>query len=174
MLAKKGEPTNFTIAPQNLVAFARYRLGNKYLRGPGADIDVANFGAAQQKVLRTAIQNAVKEGRNFIKYSDYPTMGNGNKVTAFYKGARTKQNILSLLTKSFTDPVFEMFTTTGVFSFEKLGGGRFRIIEDEYNFDKSKSRNRDNPLDAYSEMVYAGQDISEEGDGYSFSVSGTL
>jgi len=163
------------LVPENILAFAKYKLGNMFKSGKGQDIDVANFGTEQKEVLKTAMKNAVEDGRNYIKYSDYPNMANGKKVIEFYKGARADRNIIDLLKESFTDPVFEMFTTTGVFKFEQLNNGKFKIIDDLYDFDKSKSRkeDRENPRDTYAKLVYSSQDISEN-QKYNFYVKGTI
>ena len=121
------------------------------------------------------MQNAVKDGRTFIKYSDYPDMANGKKVEDFYKGARVERDIVDLVVESFADPVFEMFTTTGVFNFEPLGNNKFRIKPDKYDFDKSKStkKQRENPKDSYSKLVFASQDISDS-QTYNFFIKGVI
>ena len=163
------------ILPQNILTFAKYKIGNTIFKGKGKDIDVASFGKEQKDVLKTAMQNAVKEGRTFIKYSDYPNMANGKKVEDFYKGARAERDILDLVVESFTDPVFEMFTTTGVFNFEPLENNKFRIKPDKYDFDKSKStkKQRENPQDSYSKLVFASQDISDS-QTYNFFIKGVI
>ena len=163
------------ILPQNILTFAKYKIGNTIFKGKGKDIDVASFGKEQKDVLKTAMQNAVKDGRTFIKYSDYPNMANGKKVEDFYKGARAERDIVDLVVESFADPVFEMFTTTGVFNFEPLGNNKFRIKPDKYDFDKSKStkKQRENPQDSYSKLVFASQDISDS-QTYNFFIQGVI
>ena len=109
-----------------------------------------------------------------VTLSDETYAGLLIKVEEFYRGARRKNDIIDLIKKSFDDPTFEMFTATGVFNFEKLPGGKFKILGDEYNFDKSKSlKDRSKPMDAYSRAVYDAQDISEGG-GYTFYVKGVI
>ena len=59
----------------------------------------------------------------------------------------------------------------------KLPGmdGEFEILKDSYNFDKEKSggANRETPLDNYSRLVYAGQDISDD-EKYTFYFAGKI
>ena len=102
-------------------------------------------------------------------------MENGERPANFYKGKRKDRSLIDLAIESFKDPVFEMFTTLGVFNFEALPDGGFRISDDPYDFAKGKSRPKDrkNPKDEYSKLVYRGQDISED-QRYKFNVSGTI
>jgi len=120
------------------------------------------------------MENASKDGRDYIKYSDYPEMKGGENVNDFYRQKRKDNGLLDLARASFTDPVFEMFTTVGVFSFNKKGK-RYTILPDKYDFDKSKSGgdNRPEAKDSYSSLTYLGQDISED-QSYSFNIQGVI
>ena len=171
---KGMQPAN--LLPQNIMAYAKYVAGNKLgLEGSGKDIDVAKFGTKQKEVLKQAMKNAVKDGRNYIKYSDYPNMKTGERPDKFYKASRSARSLVDLVKESFTDPVFEMFTTTGVFSFKQLPNGKFEIIPDVYDFDKSKSggKNRKEAIDSYGSLTQQAQDISEN-QTYHFNVKGTI
>ena len=162
--------------PENIKALVRFNVGNQLGLGSGsADIDVSNFDKDSQNVLRQAMDNATNAGRSYIKYSDYPDMRSGESVPDFYRGARKKRSLWDLGIESFVDPVLEMFTTTGVFNFKLLPGGGYEILPDHYGFSKGKSRPEDRrePMDDYSELVYRGQDVSED-QAYSFNVSGKI
>ena len=168
------EPSNFL--PENIMAYAKYMVGNKLgLDSEGSDIDVAKFGASQKEVLKKAMQNADKAGRDYIKYSDYPEMKSGERPEQFYKAKRSERSMMDLIKESFTDPVFEMFTTTGVFNFKKLSNDSFEILPDTYDFDKSKSggKNRKEAIDSYGSLTQNAQDMSEK-QTYHFNVKGKI
>jgi len=143
------EEDDTSYIPENISAFGKFIAGNVLgaLTGrediQGADIDIAKFGGPQQDVLRAAMQNATKAGRNHTIYADYPKMKNGERPANFYKGKREDRSLIDLAIASFRDPVFEMFTTLGVFEFEALPDGEFRISDDPYDFAKGKSRPED-------------------------------
>jgi hypothetical protein len=166
------------VVPENALLYVRYMLGNKLgLDSKGADVRVEKFGTEQQDVLRAAIENAMKEGRTSIKYSDYPDMGNGERPDQFYKAKRNNQSYVDLAVTSLKDPVFEMFTTTGVFNFKNLGEGKYEILPDKYDFEKAKSggKNRKEAIDDYGKLTHAAQDISEDpSKKYTFNVRGVL
>jgi LysM repeat protein len=168
---------NITLIPTNAKAFGKFLLGN-LLGGSseGSDIDVANLGARQQQVLKDAMTNAQKAGRNYVTYRDYPTMADGQSVNDFYRQKRQDANLVDLAKASFTDPVFEMFTSLGAFNFKPTEEGKFEILPDRYDFDKSKSKaeQRLNPKDDYAKLTYLGQDISEDPDAYGFNFKGTI
>jgi LysM repeat protein len=168
---------NITLIPTNARAFGKFLLGN-LLGGSseGSDIDVASLGAPQQKVLKDAMTNAQKAGRSYVTYRDYPTMADGQSVNDFYRQKRQDANIVDLAKASFTDPVFEMFTSLGAFNFKPTEEGKFEILPDRYDFDKSKSKaeQRLNPKDDYAKLTYLGQDISEDPDAYGFNFKGTI
>ena len=168
---------NITLIPTNAKAFGKFLLGN-LLGGSseGSDIDVASLGAPQKKVLKDAMTNAQKAGRSYVTYRDYPTMADGQSVNDFYRQKRQDANIIDLAKASFTDPVFEMFTSLGAFNFRPTEEGKFEILPDRYDFDKSKSKaeERLNPKDDYAKLTYLGQDISEDPDAYGFNFKGTI
>ena len=168
------ETSNFL--PENIMAYAKYVVGNKLgLDAEGSDIDVAKFGTSQKEVLKQAMQNADKAGRDYIKYSDYPEMKSGERPEQFYKAKRSERSMMDLVKESFTDPVFEMFTTTGVFNFKKLSNGSFEILPDTYDFDKSKSggKDRKEAMDSYGSLTQNAQDMSEK-QTYHFNVKGKI
>ena len=166
------------IIPENALLYVRYMLGNKLgLDAQGSDVRVERFGTKQQDVLKATIENAIKGGRTSIKYSDYPDMKNGERPDQFYKAKRNKQSYVDLAVTSLKDPVFEMFTTTGVFNFRNLGEGKYEILPDKYDFDKSKSggNNRKEAIDNYGKLTHAAQDISADpSKRYTFNVRGVL
>jgi len=173
---RKEKSSTGSFIPENAKAFGRFLAGNVMgLGDKGSDIDVSEFGAAQKKVLRTAMQNAGKDGRTSVTYKDYPRMKDGQIVADFYRKKRGDQGYFDLARASFSDPVFEMFTTLGAFSFKKLDGERFEILPDRYDFDKSKSggKNRPKAKDSYGSLTYLGQDVSE-GQSYAFNVKGII
>ena len=166
-----------TLIPTNAKAFGKFLLGNVLgLQADGADIDVGTLGQAQQTVLKNAMLNARKAGRTYVTYKDYPTMADGQSVNDFYRQKRADTNVYDLAKASFTDPVFEMFTSLGAFNFKETPDGQFEILPDRYDFDKSKStaRGRANPKDDYSKLTYLGQDISEDEDAYGFNFKGRI
>jgi murein DD-endopeptidase MepM/ murein hydrolase activator NlpD len=172
---KKG--TGITLIPTNAKAFGKFLLGNVLgLQRDGADIDVGSLGQQQQTVLKNAMLNAKKDGRSYVTYKDYPTMADGQAVNDFYKQKRADTNVYDLAKASFTDPVFEMFTSLGAFNFKETPEGQFEVLPDRYDFDKSKStaRGRANPKDDYSKLTYLGQDISEDEDAYGFNFKGRI
>lgn len=169
------QSTSSSFIPENAKAFGRFLAGNIFgSEKKGDDIDVASFGEDQKKVLKTAMRNASRDGRSYITYSDYPEMKGGENVNDFYQKKREDNGLFDLARASFTDPVFEMFTTLGVFSFDKKGDN-YTILPDKYDFDKSKSGgdNRPEAKDSYSSLTYLGQDISED-QSYSFNIRGVI
>ena len=69
-VSKQG--SSFSVIPENAKAFGKFLAGNLLGLGEkGGDIDVSDFGKEQKKVLRVAMENASKDGRDYIKYSDY-------------------------------------------------------------------------------------------------------
>ena len=169
------QSTSSSFIPENARAFGKFLAGNIFgLEKKGADIDVSTFGEEQKKVLKTAMSNASRDGRNYITYSDYPKMESGENVNDFYNKKREDKGLFDLARASFTDPVFEMFTTLGVFSFDKKGDN-YAILPDKYDFDKAKSGgdNRPEAKDSYSSLTYLGQDLSED-QSYSFNVKGVI
>tara|TARA_B100001939_G_scaffold265612_1_gene232929 strand:- start:92 stop:2068 length:1977 start_codon:yes stop_codon:yes gene_type:complete len=171
------EKSSFTLIPTNAKAFTRFLLGNFLgLSTEGRDIDVSTLGEEQQTVLKNAMVNARKDGRDYVTYKDYPKMADGQVVDDFYRQKRSETNIFDLAKASFTDPVFEMFTSLGAFNFREMPSGEFEVLPDRYDFDKSKStaRDRANPKDDYSKLTYLGQDISEDEDAYGFNFKGRI
>ena len=171
------EKSSFTLIPTNAKAFTRFLLGNFLgLSTEGRDIDVSTLGEEQQTVLKNAMMNARKDGRDYVTYKDYPKMADGQVVDDFYRQKRSETNIFDLAKASFTDPVFEMFTSLGAFNFREMPSGEFEVLPDRYDFDKSKStaRGRANPKDDYSKLTYLGQDISEDEDAYGFNFKGRI
>ena len=163
--------TNTSLLPENALAFAKFYAGNALgLEGSGTDIDVKNFGTKQQEVLRQAIINAIKNNRDHITYSDYPDMLSGERPDEFYKAKREDRSLTDIVKESLLDPVFEMFTTTGVFKFEVLKDGKFNIIPDKYDFNASKNR-KGKAKDAYGSLVHSAQDTAQT---YTFNVKGKL
>ena len=166
------------VVPENALLYVRYMLGNKLgLDSQGTDVRVEKFGTEQQDVLRAAVENAIKDGRTSIKYSDYPDMRNGERPDQFYKAKRNNKSYVDLAVTSLKDPVFEMFTTTGVFNFKNLGEGKYEIIPDKYDFEKAKSggENRKEAIDDYGKLTHAAQDISADpSKKYTFNVRGVL
>lgn len=168
------EEDSGSIIPENIFAFAKFYVGNLIgLEGAGADVDVAKFGTAQKSVLKQAMQNAQKEGRSYIKYSDYPDMASGDRPDNFYRAKREDRSLLDLVKESAKDPVFEMFTTTGVFNFEANEDGSYTILPDKYDFNKSKSggKDRKEAKDKYGALTHAAQDLAQS---YTFSVKGKI
>lgn len=166
------------VIPENALLYTRYMLGNKLgLDMQSPDVRVEKFGTEQQDVLRTAIENAIKAGRTSVKYSDFPDMKSGERPERFYKAQRENQSLVDLAVTSLTDPVFEMFTTIGVFNFKDLGEGKYEILPDKYDFDRAKSggENRKEAMDAYGKLTHAAQDISADPDKrYTFNIRGVL
>ena len=66
-----------------------------------------------------------------------------------------------------------MFTTTGAFNFKSLPNNTFEILNDPYNFDKSKSggADRKEAIDKYGELTHLAQDIPQT---YIFNVKGKI
>lgn len=169
------QSTSSSFIPKNALAFGKFLAGNIFgLEQKGDDIDVSTFGEEQKKVLKTAMRNAARKGRTYITYSDYPKMKSGENVNDFYNKKRKDKGLFDLARASFTDPVFEMFTTLGVFSFDKKGD-KYVILPDKYDFDKAKSGgdNRPKAKDSYSSLTYLGQDLSED-QSYSFNIKGVI
>jgi len=163
--------------PTNARAFGKFLLGNLLgMESKGEDIDVGSLGKKQQEVLKQAMANAEKKGRKYVTYDDYPTMADGQAVNDFYNQKRRDTNLVDLAKASFTDPVFEMFTSLGAFNFTKDSDGNYEVLPDRYDFDKSKStaQDRANPKDDYSKLTYLGQDISEDEDAYGFNFKGRI
>jgi LysM repeat protein len=163
--------------PTNARAFGKFLLGNIFgSESRGEDIDVGSLGEEQQKVLKQAMINAEKKGRAYVTYDDYPTMADGQAVNDFYNQKRKDTDLIDLAKASFTDPVFEMFTSLGAFNFTKDSKGNFEVLPDKYDFDKSKStaEDRAKPKDDYSRLTYLGQDISENKDAYGFNFKGRI
>jgi LysM repeat protein len=163
--------TNTSLLPENALAFAKFYAGNSLgLEGAGKDIDVKNFGTKQQDVLRQAMLNAAKDNRDYITYSDYPDMASGERPDEFYRAKRKDRSLTDIVKESLLDPVFEMFTTTGVFKFETLKDGKFNIIPDQYDFNASKNR-KGKAKDEYGSLVHSAQDMAQT---YTFNVKGKL
>ena len=165
------------IIPENLRTYASFKAGNAVTDLLGidiqaSDIDVANFGEDQKEVLRQTVSNARADGRNYITYEDYPPMATGDKPHEYYRGAREERSNLDLIRESFSDPVFEMFTTLGVFNFKDQPDGGFEILADAYDFNASKSPKNSVAMDSYSQAVYDAQDIGDQS--YRFNVSGIV
>jgi len=170
--------SSFSTVPENAKAYGKFLLGTVLgVGGEDPDIDVAGFGEEQKKVLKTAMENASKAGRSYIKYTDYPKMKGGETVNNFYRQKRESNGLYELAKASFTDPVFEMFTTVGVFSFNKEGE-RYTILPDKYDFDKNKNKggvdNRAPPRDMYARLTHLGQNISGENPDFSFNIYGVI
>jgi LysM repeat protein len=171
------EQTVSNAIPTNARAFGKFLLGNLLgMEAKGEDIDVGSLGKKQQEVLKQAMANAEKKGRKYVTYDDYPTMADGQAVNDFYNQKRQDTNFVDLAKASFTDPVFEMFTSLGAFNFTKDSDGNYEVLPDRYDFDKSKStaQGRANPKDDYSKLTYLGQDISEDEDAYGFNFKGRI
>jgi LysM repeat protein len=171
------ERTVSNTIPTNARAFGKFLLGNLLgLESKGGDIDVGSLGKEQQEVLKQAMANAEKKGRKYVTYDDYPTMADGQAVNDFYNQKRQDTNLVDLAKASFTDPVFEMFTSLGAFNFTKDSGGNYEVLPDRYDFNKSKStaQDRANPKDDYSKLTYLGQDISEDENAYGFNFKGRI
>ena len=100
-------------------------------------------------------------------------MATGDKPHEYYRGAREERSNLDLIRESFSDPVFEMFTTLGVFNFKDQPDGGFEILADAYDFNASKSPKNRVAMDSYSQAVYDAQDISGD-QSYRFNVSGIV
>ena len=167
----------FKIIPANAVAFARFNLGNKITNALGievasqTDMNLSLLDEPAKDVLREAVANARKAGRNYVEYKDYPAMASGERPEKFYSGKRSARNYFDLYVESATDPVFEMFTSVGGFRFQDSPDGGFVIPNDPYDFDRSKSPKSRKAKDDYSKAVYAAQDIDQT---YRFSLSGTI
>jgi len=166
----------FKPLPQNAVAFARYILGNAItntlgIQVKGSDIDLGDLGEGAKNVLRSAVESARKDGRNYVEYRDYPTMASGERPEQFWKAKREERDLFDLYVESATDPVLEMFTSVGGFKFKNRDDGGFEIPNDPYDFDKSKSKKDRKVKDTYSKLTYMGQDASG---GYSFSLKGVI
>lgn len=167
----------FKILPANGVAYARFILGNKITEMLGAeyasqvDMNLSLLDDGAKDVLREAVANARKSGRNYVEYKDYPTMASGERPENFYRGKRAERDFWELYTESATDPVLEMFTSVGGFRFQDSPDGGFIIPNDPYDFDRSKSPKSRKAKDDYSQAVYDAQDIKQT---YKFSLSGTI
>ncbi len=159
------------LLPENALAFARFYIGNALGLTEGTDVRVENFGRQQQNVLKQAMINASNAGRDYIKYDDYPEMKTGEKPYDFYRAKRADRSLIDIVKESMTDPVFEMFTTTGVFNFTRNNDGTFNILPDRYDFNASKNRKERKAKDAYSELVYGAQDVDNQ---YAFNITGTI
>ena len=166
----------FTPLPINAVAFARYILGNTIndalgIEAKGSDFDLRYLKEDAKNVLRSAVESARKDGRDYVEYKDYPAMASGERPEQFWKAKRKARDLFGLYLESSTDPVIEMFTSVGGFKFKNRDDGGFEIPNDPYDFDGSKSR-KDRPVkDVFSTMVYMGQDVSGT---YGFSLKGVI
>jgi hypothetical protein len=179
----------FKPLPQNAVAFARYILGNSLskldpyrmmqrvsgnvVESKGQDIDLGELEERAKDVLRTAVENARKDGRSYVEYRDYPDMASGERPEDFWGYKRKERDFIGLYMESARDPVLEMFTSVGGFKFTDRDNGGFEIPNDPYDFDRSKSGNRrySSMKDSYSFLTYVGQDM---GGDYSFSLRGII
>jgi hypothetical protein len=167
----------FKLLPANLVAYGRFMLGNKITDMLGVDVasqtdmNLSLLDENAKDVLREAVANARKAGRNYVEYKDYPVMASGERPENFYKGMREKRGDLDLVFESMTDPVLEMFTSVGGFVFEDSPDGGFIIPNDPYDFDRAKSPKSRKAKDDYSKAVYGAQDLPQT---YRFSLSGTI
>lgn len=159
------------LLPENALAFARFYIGNALGLTEGTDVRVENFGRQQQNVLKQAMINASNAGRDYIKYDDYPEMKTGEKPYDFYRAKRADRSLIDIVKESMTDPVFEMFTTTGVFNFTRNNDGTFNILPDRYDFNASKNSKERKAKDAYSELVYGAQAVDNQ---YAFNITGTI
>lgn len=163
--------------PANAVQYARFQLGNSLTNMFGFQYDASSVRTERMSdsmldVLRAAVENARKDGRQYVNYSDYPAMKDGTRPENFYKGDRLDQSSLDLYLKSATDPVFETFTLVGGFNFKDNFDGGFSI-DDHYGFDRNKSlaSKRHDPKDVYSELVYDAQDVDQT---YNFNIKGSV
>lgn len=166
----------FTPLPINAVAFARYILGNTIndalgIEADGSDFDLRYLREEAKNVLRSAVESARKDGRDYVEYKDYPTMASGERPEQFWRANRKARDLFGLYLESSTDPVIEMFTSVGGFKFKNRDDGGFEIPNDPYDFDESKSR-KDRPVkDVFSTMTYMAQDVSGT---YGFSLKGVI
>ena len=173
---------NRSLLPPNAVAYAMYRLGNPIASALGVDpssplqlpdFNISNIGEQEKDVLRTAVNNAKRAGRSFIKYEDYPPLADGMSPAKHRKSGRLSEETTAVMARrSFEDPVYAMYTLLGVFNFKETEDGGF-TIDDEYNFDRSKTRKDYKPTDKFGEAIVKGQEISEN-ETLSFNVSGTI
>jgi hypothetical protein len=127
----------FNLLPANLTQYARYLVGNAFANAKteGVPFDVRYLSDDAKGVVRTAVANARKDGRSFVKYEDYPNMSDGTKVKDFVAGRRDDVSKLDLIFKSQTDPVLEIATFLGRFSFQDRGDGSFEV-RDRYDFNE--------------------------------------
>ena len=128
----------FKIIPANAVAFARFNLGNKITNALGievasqTDMNLSLLDEPAKDVLREAVANARKAGRNYVEYK--PIRLSLQETRKIYRGKRSARNYFVLL-ESATDPVFEMFTSVGGFRFQDSPDSGFVIPNDPYDFD---------------------------------------
>ena len=159
----------FNLLPANLTQYARYLVGNAFANAKteGVPFDVRYLSDDAKGVVRTAVANARKDGRSFVKYEDYPNMSDGTKVKDFVAGRRDDVSKLDLIFKSQTDPVLEIATFLGRFSFQDRGDGSFEV-RDRYDFgEEGRAPARE---DAYSKARAA---VGGE-DAYTFPIQGII
>jgi len=171
-----------SVLPPNAVAYALYRLGNPITSALGVDpsdpvrlpdFNISNIGKEEKDVLRTAVENARKDGRSFIKYEDYPPLADGMSPATHRKSGRLKKESSAvMLRRSLADPVYAMYTLLGVFNFKNTNDGGF-TVNDKYDFDASKTKKGYKPTDDFGKAVVKGQDITKN-ETLSFNVSGSI
>ena len=157
--------------PANATAYARYLVGNMVAdkmdtKIQGSGMNVADLSPSVRSVLNQAIENAKKNNRSYVVYQDYPKLADGSDVNQFVSGIRDEAGITDLISRSFTDPVFEAATLLGRFNFTTSENGSHNI-SDVYNFSAVEGAGK---KDSYSKIRTAmGRDEK-----YSFRVGGVL
>lgn len=157
--------------PANATAYARYLVGNFVAdkmdtKIQGSGMNVGDLSPAVRAVLNQVIENAKKNGRSYVTYQDYPKLADGSDVNQFVSGIRDEAGITELISRSFTDPVFEAATLLGRFNFTSNPNGT-HTISDVYDFAAVKGGKKE---DVYSKIRTAmGKDEK-----YTFRVGGVL
>lgn len=157
--------------PANALAYARYLVGNVVadklnFRIQDSGMNVADLSPPVRSAINQAIETAKKNGRSYVLYQDYPDLADGAKINQFVSGIRDDGGMVDLISRSFTDPVFEASTLLGRFNFTTNENGT-HTIEDVYNFAAVEGYGKE---DSYGKMRVA----TGKNEKYSFRVGGVL
>jgi hypothetical protein len=128
-------------APSNVKAGVRFALGNTDA------LDESIFTEEQYDVIRQAIENAKADGRNYVRYNDYP--GDAQDLWGIVRDlglshmdlARLEGKQRPTLLDAMSDTGFNTITTLGQFTFDEDEEGY--NIHDQFDFnynDKSLDR----------------------------------
>ena len=128
VLAAKVQSVKNALIPVNVRQFASHLMGNQ------SPITEAQFTPEDLAAIRYAIAKQGGGATGSIGYGDYGPQG----FSSF--GDNTREGLLDMLYKSYTDPAYRMETTLGGASYRRLPDGSY-VVEDRYNFN-APSRQR--------------------------------